>query len=226
MNENNHSHSGHDDHHGHSVEMFRVRFWICLVLTIPALVWEPMLQDWFVHRAASSRIRLDPGIFWNPGLLWRPGLSCGARPGAGRPSAGHDDPDRPGDQRCLSLQRSGDAGVSRPCLWWELATLVTIMLLGHWIEMRSVTQAQGALKELAKLLPDTAERSRTEIRTEEVPVDNVAGGRPDPDPSRGAHPATGSWRAGKRAGRGHGHRRVKTGPKIIRGQSGRRYGQW
>ena len=43
-------------------------------------------------------------------------------------------------------------------LWEELATLVTIMLLGHWIEMRSITQAQGALAELAKLLPDTATR--------------------------------------------------------------------
>ena len=45
-------------------------------------------------------------------------------------------------------------------LWWELATLVTIMLLGHWIEMRSISQAQGALKELAKLLPDTADAHR------------------------------------------------------------------
>src|SRR5919198_6125503 len=43
-------------------------------------------------------------------------------------------------------------------LWWELSTLVTIMVLGHWIEMRSISQAQGALKELAKLLPDTATR--------------------------------------------------------------------
>jgi Cu2+-exporting ATPase len=43
-------------------------------------------------------------------------------------------------------------------LWWELATLVTIMVLGHWIEMRSISQAEGALKELAKLLPDTAVR--------------------------------------------------------------------
>ena len=44
-------------------------------------------------------------------------------------------------------------------LWWELATLVTIMLLGHWIEMRSISQAQGALQELAKLLPDTRRRA-------------------------------------------------------------------
>jgi Cu2+-exporting ATPase len=55
-------------------------------------------------------------------------------------------------------------------LWWELATLVTIMLLGHWIEMRSINQAQGALQELAKLLPDTARRIREDGTEEEVPV--------------------------------------------------------
>jgi Cu2+-exporting ATPase len=57
-------------------------------------------------------------------------------------------------------------------LWWELATLVTIMVLGHWIEMRSISQAQGALKELAKLLPDTAERVVGD-RTETVPAANL-----------------------------------------------------
>jgi P-type Cu2+ transporter len=61
-------------------------------------------------------------------------------------------------------------------LWWELATLVTIMLLGHWIEMRSIFQAQGALKELAKLLPDTALRVIGDDETEEVPVDELRDG--------------------------------------------------
>jgi Cu2+-exporting ATPase len=60
-------------------------------------------------------------------------------------------------------------------LWWELATLVTIMLLGHWIEMRSIDQAQGALKELARLLPDRAERI-TAGGTEEVPVSSLHDG--------------------------------------------------
>src|SRR5262249_57952050 len=58
-------------------------------------------------------------------------------------------------------------------LWWELATLVTIMLLGHWIEMRSIFQAQGALKELAKLLPDKATRITGDDQTEEVTVDHL-----------------------------------------------------
>jgi P-type Cu2+ transporter len=64
-------------------------------------------------------------------------------------------------------------GFEGHALWWELATLVTIMLLGHWIEMRSIFQAQGALKELAKLLPDTALRLLDDDRTEEVPVDRL-----------------------------------------------------
>jgi Cu2+-exporting ATPase len=60
-------------------------------------------------------------------------------------------------------------------LWWELATLVTIMLLGHWIEMRSIQQAQGALKELAKLLPDEATRI-TSSGTETVAVSELREG--------------------------------------------------
>src|SRR5262245_56804986 len=61
-------------------------------------------------------------------------------------------------------------------LWWELATLVVIMLLGHWIEMRSITQAQGALKELAKLLPDTALRLDAAGNPTEVPVADLKPG--------------------------------------------------
>ena len=60
-------------------------------------------------------------------------------------------------------------GYPGEALWWELATLVVVMLLGHWIEMRSVVQASGALRELARLLPNTAQRIVGE-RIEEVPI--------------------------------------------------------
>jgi Cu2+-exporting ATPase len=60
-------------------------------------------------------------------------------------------------------------GYSGEALWWELASLVTIMLLGHWIEMRSISQASGALRELAKLLPSTAQRILGET-IEDVPI--------------------------------------------------------
>src|SRR5690606_40420903 len=66
--------------------------------------------------------------------------------------------------------------IEADALWWELATLVTIMLLGHWIEMRSINQAQGALKELAKLLPDTARRIRDDGTEEEVAVGDLGKG--------------------------------------------------
>jgi Cu2+-exporting ATPase len=65
--------------------------------------------------------------------------------------------------------------IDADALWWELATLVTIMLLGHWIEMRSIQQARGALQELAKLLPDTATRL-TEAGEERVPVEELRDG--------------------------------------------------
>src|SRR5207244_9219287 len=66
-------------------------------------------------------------------------------------------------------------GVPRMDLWWELSTLITIMLLGHWIEMRSVMQAQGALNELAKLVPDMATRVDGD-RMEDVPVSQLRNG--------------------------------------------------
>ena len=178
MSENNHSHSGHDDHHGHSVEMFRVRFWVCLVLTVPALIWEPMLQDWFRYSApefpGSGYIPAIFGtiVFIYGGLVFLRG-------------ALHELADRrPGMMTLIALaicvaflySTAVTLGFPGHALWWELATLVTIMLLGHWIEMRSVSQAQGALKELAKLLPDTAERLKDGDQTEEVPVDALREG--------------------------------------------------
>src|SRR5206468_8675013 len=61
-------------------------------------------------------------------------------------------------------------------IWWELATLITIMLLGHWLEMRSIAQAQGALAALAELLPDTAERVTADGTTESIPLAALAVG--------------------------------------------------
>jgi len=66
--------------------------------------------------------------------------------------------------------------IAAEALWWELATLITIMLLGHWIEMRSIVQAQGALKELAKLLPDTAMRITDQGDEEKIAVSDLKKG--------------------------------------------------
>jgi P-type Cu2+ transporter len=168
-------HGGHGKHAGHSVEMFRTKFWVSLALTVPALIWEPMLQQWFGYQApAFAGSDLIPALFGTLVFFYGGWVFL---QGAIRELS-----DRlPGMMTLISLAISVafiysaamTLGFEGHALWWELATLVTIMLLGHWIEMRSIFQAQGALKELAKLLPDTALRLLDDDRTEEVPVDRL-----------------------------------------------------
>lgn len=164
----------HDKHAGHSVEMFRQKFWGTLALSIPTLVWAPMLQRWFHYAAPTFHgARLIPAIF-GAGVFFYGGwvFIRGARSElADR---------RPGMMTLIALAISvaflfslavtfGYPGMD---LWWELATLVTIMVLGHWIEMRSIAQASGALKELTKLLPSTATRVNGDT-LEDVPLTDL-----------------------------------------------------
>lgn len=153
-------HSGHDKHAGHSVAMFRDKFWISLLLTLPTLAWGHMLQ-----RALGYTAPNFPGSQWVPAVFGTAVFVYGGWPfiqGAVRELR-----DRvPGMMTLIALAISVAfifslaVGLGFPGmpLWEELATLVTIMLLGHWIEMRSIMQAQGALRELAKLLPNDAVR--------------------------------------------------------------------
>jgi len=170
-------HAGHDKHAGHSVAMFRKKFWLTLVLTVPTLVWGHMLQAAFGYTAPHF-----PGSTWIPPIFGTAVFFYGGWvfiQGAARELR-----DRlPGMMTLISLAISVAFAFSAAVtlgypgmpLWEELATLVTVMLLGHWIEMRSIQQAQGALKELAKLMPDTATRIVGE-RTEEVPVSELRDG--------------------------------------------------
>ena len=170
-------HRGHDKHAGHSVAMFRDRFWISLLLTLPTLVWGHMLQSALGYTAPRFA-----GSMWIPPLFGTAVFVYGGWVfirGAIRELK-----DRlPGMMTLIALAISVAFAFSAVVtlgypgmpLWEELATLVTIMLLGHWIEMRSIMQAQGALKELAKLLPSTATRIIGE-HTEEVPVDQLHDG--------------------------------------------------
>jgi Cu2+-exporting ATPase len=168
----------HDKHAGHSVEMFREKFRGTLVLSIPTIVWAPMIQHWFGYEApggpaASTWIPAIFGslVFAYGGWVFLKGAIGEIRDGL------------PGMMTLISLAISVafvfslavTLGFPGSDLWWELATLVTIMLLGHWIEMRSISQAQGALKELAKLLPDSAVRIVGE-RIETVPVSDLHNG--------------------------------------------------
>jgi len=165
----------HDRHAGHTVEMFRDKFWISLLLTIPTLVWSDMIQRWLRFRApefpGSSYL---PPVFGTAVFVYggRVFLTGGIRELRDR---------LPGMMTLISLAISVafvfslavTFGYPGDALWWELATLVTIMLLGHWIEMRSIVQASGALRELARLLPRTAERIAGD-RVEEVPISALA----------------------------------------------------
>ena len=191
-------HGGHDRHAGHSVEMFRDKFWITLALTIPTLAWSHMIQQWFGFRAP-----VFPGAAYLPAVF---GTAVYLYGGWVFVAGGiRELRDRlPGMMTLISLAISVafvfslavTLGYPGDALWWELATLVTIMLLGHWIEMRSIFQASGALRELAKLLPSTAVRIVGE-GTEDVPISALSEGdlvlvRPG-----ASVPADGTVRSGK-----------------------------
>jgi Cu2+-exporting ATPase len=165
-------HTGHDQHAGHSPAMFRDKFWLSLILTIPVVYWSAHVEELLGYRAPEFT-----GAAWIPPVLGTIVFIYGGLVflrGAWRELTAR----LPGMMTLISLAITVafvfswvvQLGlVAAEALWWELATLVTIMLLGHWIEMRSILQAQGALHELAKLLPDTATRV-TASGEETVPV--------------------------------------------------------
>jgi Cu2+-exporting ATPase len=179
-------HRVHDQHAGHDPEQFRRRFWVSLLLTIPLVVTSEMVMDWFGYELDFPGIGLlgpvlGSAVFWWGG--W-PFLVGGVTELRDR---------QPGMMLLISMAISVAYGASMATtfgaldleFWWELAALVTIMLLGHWQEMKAIGQAQGALAALAELLPDEAERVEGEevraVTLEELRVGDVvlvrAGGR-------------------------------------------------
>ncbi|MDQ3516407.1 MAG: heavy metal translocating P-type ATPase, partial [Gemmatimonadota bacterium] len=156
--------------------MFRNKFWISLLLTIPTLVWGHMLQQALGYSAPRFA-----GSSLIPALFGTAVFAYGGWPFL-HGALGELRARLPGMMTLIALAITVAFGFSAAVmagfrgmpLWEELSTLVTIMLFGHWIEMRSISQAQGALGELAKLLPDTAVRisggkteeiAATELRT-------------------------------------------------------------
>ena len=158
----------HDRHEGHSVAMFRDRFWITLLLSVPTLLWSEMVQHLLGVSAPAF-----PGSSYLPALF---GTAVYVYGGSVFLRGGLQElRDRmPGMMTLISLaitvafvfSLAVTLGYPGEALWWELASLVTIMLLGHWIEMRSISQASGALRELARLLPSTAQRIAGETMEE------------------------------------------------------------
>ena len=140
--------------------MFRDKFWLSLLLTIPILVWGHMLPSLFGYTPPAF-----PGSHWIPAAFGTALFAYGGWPFLA--GARGEIADRlPGMMTLIALaitvafafSVAVALGFPAMPLWEELATLITIMLLGHWLEMRSISQAQGALGELAKLLPDMAVR--------------------------------------------------------------------
>lgn len=158
--------------------MFRNRFWVSLALTIPVLLFSPMIQEWFgfTMPGFTGDRWIGPGfaiaIFFYGGL---PFLQMAVPEVKNR---------RPGMMLLISLAITAAFAYSvfatfaapESGFFWEMATLIDIMLLGHWLEMRSVRQASGALNELARLMPDIAERINADGNTEEVPVGQLRTG--------------------------------------------------
>ena len=151
---------GHDRHAGHSVGMFRDKFWWTLTFTIPVVVWSADVQHWLGYSAPSF-----PGSKWIPAIFGTIVFVYGGLVFL-RGARGELADRKPGMMTLISLgivvafvaSLAASFGLLTEEVWWELATLITIMILGHWLEMRAIAQSRGALNALAALLPDVAER--------------------------------------------------------------------
>jgi P-type Cu2+ transporter len=168
-------HAGHGDH----AAQFRDRFWWSLALTVPVVAYSEMVQEWLGFTPPQF-----PGSQWVAPVLgtvvflyggW-PFLEGGLAEARAR---------QPGMMLLISLAILVGFGASAASalglfdleFWWELALLIVIMLLGHWLEMRALGQASGALDALAALLPDEADLVTGE-GTRSVPVGDLAVGDP------------------------------------------------
>ncbi|HSG45489.1 MAG TPA: copper-translocating P-type ATPase [Anaerolineales bacterium] len=167
-------HAGHTDHMGHE-QMFRNRFWGSLLLSIPVLIFSPALQNWLGFTAPSFT-----GSTWIPFVFSLVIFAYGGIPflNMAKPEIRNREP---GMMTLISLAISVAFVYSLAAqifslgegFFWELVTLIDIMLLGHWMEMRSVRQASGALNELAKLMPDEAELVTSDGNTKKVSVSEL-----------------------------------------------------
>ncbi len=185
MNHGHESHgnhdSGHDKHAGHSPEMFRDRFWLSLILTLPVILYSHMVQEWLGFTMPEF-----PSSNWIPFVLGSIIFFYGGTVFL-KSALGELKARMPGMMTLISLailsayiySIATTFFISGSEFFWELATLIVVMLLGHWMEMRSVSNAQGALKELAKLLPDTAELENGKtIAVSELKLDDIVLVRP------------------------------------------------
>lgn len=166
----------HDHHHEHMADDFRKRFWISLALTIPVLLFSSTIQGWFNYSLVfTGRDYLIFGLasllFFYGGWPFLKGMVSEMKK------------KQPGMMTLIALaiivaycySSAIVFGLQGRPFFWELSTLIVVMLAGHWVEMRSQMKASGALDELMKLMPDTAHRI-TDEGTEEVKVSSLGSG--------------------------------------------------
>jgi Cu2+-exporting ATPase len=169
--------NNHGDHHAHMAADFRKRFWISLILTLPILILSPMLQKLVGLREAIHfpgdiyvLFGFSSAVFWYGGWPFLKGLFDELKTR------------KPGMMVLISVaiataylySSAVVFGLTGKMFFWELATLVDIMLLGHWIEMKSVMGASKALEELAKLMPSDAHKLMPDGSVKDVPLGELA----------------------------------------------------
>jgi P-type Cu2+ transporter len=172
----NHGH-GHGDHGDH-VAIFREKFWLSLLLSLPVVVFSEMVQDWFGYSLPSF-----PGDYLIAPVIGTVVFIYGGWPFISGAIAELRSR-QPGMMLLIGMAITVAYAASVATsvgwfdldFWWELAALITIMLLGHWQEMKAIGQAQGALQALAQLLPDEAERISAPGDVETVAVSELRPG--------------------------------------------------
>ena len=190
----------HGQHAGHSVAMFRNRFWLTLALAVPVVFFSPMFAELLGYEPPAF-----PGSAWIPPVFGTAIYLYGGRPFL-KGGLNELKTRKPGMMLLIAMAISvafiaswvtslGIGGFDLD-FWWELALLVPIMLLGHWIEMRALGSAQGALDALAALLPDEAERV-TAAGTETVSLAELRAGDIILVRSGGRMPADGTVSGGQ-----------------------------
>ncbi|WP_030007969.1 heavy metal translocating P-type ATPase [Picosynechococcus sp. NKBG042902] len=169
-------HGGHSGHGHHSPGMFKQRFFVSLILTLPILYFSPQLQGWLNYEAIAF-----PGSGWISPILGIALYFYGGWPFL--QGAWHEFKSKIGMMTLIALaitvafiySVAVSLGLEGMPFYWELATLIDIMLLGHWIEMASVQGASKALEELSTLVPNEAHRMQ-DGQIEDVPVDEIQTG--------------------------------------------------
>lgn len=173
---NTSGHHKNHDHHAHMVADFRKRFWVSLIITVPILALSPMIQEFLGLRDTVRfsgdlylLFALSSAVFFYGGYPFLKGIYDELK------SA------KPGMMTLIAIaitvaylySSAVVFGLAGKIFFWELATLIDIMLLGHWIEMKSVMGASKALEELARLMPSDAHKVMPDGSVEDVPLDEL-----------------------------------------------------